>query len=123
MLQYLVNKQTDATEDKLLLNKIIVGWPETEPVVPEITMTESEIEKAEELISVARSQWKPVKGSSNDGLRGSFLIRPGNLLRKDKSWILQVEKKAYDVLLDSLPWNLSMVRFPWMDEFISVEWN
>lgn len=42
---------------------------------------------------------------------------------KDDRWILSVERKAYDVLLESLPWNCSMLRTPWMDLLLMVDWR
>jgi hypothetical protein len=35
---------------------------------------------------------------------------------------LIVERKAQDVLLEKLNWNISLVKFPWKKELITVEW-
>lgn len=56
-----------------------------------------------------------MKNTSTRALQTAFLIRKGSLSMKDDRWILSVERKAYDVLLESLPWNCSMLRTPWMD--------
>ena len=38
-------------------------------------------------------------------------------------WTLQVETRAVDVLLDQLPWGLSMIRTPWMHAMLNVDWR
>lgn len=42
---------------------------------------------------------------------------------KDDRWTLSVERKAYDVLLDSIPWSYSMLRTPWMHSLLMVNWR
>jgi hypothetical protein len=39
------------------------------------------------------------------------------------SWRLQVEQKAIDILLGSLPWGLNVVKLPWMESMLMVEWS
>jgi hypothetical protein len=36
---------------------------------------------------------------------------------------LQVEGKALDILLDYLPWTLSIVKLPWMKKLLHIEWR
>jgi hypothetical protein len=38
-------------------------------------------------------------------------------------WELQVEKKAYDVLLETLPWGIQMIQMSWMKERLVVLWR
>jgi len=58
-------------------------------------------------------------------LRQSFLMREGRLLRResDDAWSLTVSTKAYDLLLDSLPWRFSTIRLPWMQTVLHVKWR
>lgn len=123
LLQYVVRKSTSDPEDQLALNKLMCGLPLAEPIEQAIDITEKEAETAEGLLGAACAQWKAMKNGTPDGLRGSFLIREGSLEKKLKNWELKVEKKAFDMLLDHLPWSISMVKFPWMDSMIQVEWR
>jgi hypothetical protein len=51
------------------------------------------------------------------------LLRPGKLIRKeDGDWLLQVESRTFDVLLEHLPWGISMIKLPWMKKMLWVEW-
>ncbi|MEM9214098.1 MAG: contractile injection system tape measure protein [Cyanobacteria bacterium P01_F01_bin.150] len=41
----------------------------------------------------------------------------------EQNWTLRVEQMAIDVLLTRLPWGVSMVKLPWMDGLLTVEWT
>jgi hypothetical protein len=65
-----------------------------------------------------------LRNTSPDGLRGTFLIRSGKLcLRDGGDWSLQVESNSFDILLDQLPWGISMIKLPWMEKMLWVEWR
>jgi hypothetical protein len=72
---------------------------------------------------VAISQWEIIKNTSADGLREGFLQRKGKLYSKNGHVHILVEKSTIDVLLGHLPWNLSVVKFPWMDKLMYVDWG
>jgi hypothetical protein len=31
--------------------------------------------------------------------------------------------KTYDIVLESIPWTISIVKLPWMDKRIDIEWK
>ena len=59
-------------------------------------------------------QWRILKKTSVDGFRESFLQREGRLSLQENGWSLKVARASYDVLLDQLPWGISVVLLPWM---------
>lgn len=124
LLYYLATKQTDAPEYELVLPKLLCGWPLNQPVVRGLDLPSAALEEGENLLQTAIAYWQTLKSTSPDGLREGFLQRQGKLTRSgDSNWKLQVEQQAIDILLGSLPWGLSMVKLPWMDELLIVEWN
>jgi Contractile injection system tape measure protein len=107
-----------------VLPKLLCGWPLNEPVVRGLDLPEAALEEGEHLLQTAITYWEALKSTSPDGLREGFLQREGKLTRSGEgNWKLQVEQQAIDILLGSLPWGLSMVTLPWMDELLIVEWN
>ena len=51
-------------------------------------------------------------------------MRPGMLaVDADGDWLLRVEARTVDILLDQLPWGVSLVKLPWMDRLLRVEWR
>ncbi len=124
LLHYLVTGLTDAPEYELVLPKLLCGIPLSMPVPLLFDLSESEKNEASAMLEAVISHWKALGSISVEGLRGSFLFRPGKLSRKEEGdWLLQVESRTYDILLDQLPWGISMIRLPWMKTMLWVEWR
>ena len=75
------------------------------------------------MLQAVIDNWTIMKGNSPDALREGFFQREGKLSKKGNGWNLQVEKKTIDILLNKLPWGLGLVRLPWLEELIFVEWK
>jgi hypothetical protein len=125
LVQYLAAGTLEAPEHELLLNKVLCGLPPEHPLDPVGPVTDAEEALSEQLLHALITNWEKLRNTSVDGLRQSFLLREGRLLRKesDGSWSLTVSTKAYDMLLDSLPWRFSTVRLPWMQTVLHVKWR
>jgi hypothetical protein len=124
LLHYLVTGLTEAPEYELVLPKFLCGIPLSMPVPLLFDISESEKNEAFAMQEAVISHWEALGNTSVDGLRGSFLVRPGKLTQKeDGDWLLQVESRTYDILLDQLPWGISMIRLPWMKTMLWVEWR
>jgi hypothetical protein len=123
LLQYLVVGNVQAEEYQLTLNKILCGLDWQYPALQIKEITEQEKQIAEGLLQAVIQQWNKLGSTSVDGLRGTFLWRNGKLFQEDGQWRLQIEKKTFDILLDHLPWSVSMIRFPWMEKVMSCEWR
>jgi hypothetical protein len=123
LLHYLATRQTDAPEYELVLPKLLCGWPLNEPVMsPELPP--AALQEAEHLLQTVIDYWQALKSTSADGLREGFLQRQGKLARTgDNAWKLQVEQQSIDILLSRLPWGISVVKLPWMETLLMVEWT
>jgi hypothetical protein len=101
LLHYLTTGQTFAPEYELILPKILCNLPLEALVEANVELTAAEQEEAAALLEAVVRHWQALRNTSIDGLRGTFLVRSGKLsLRDDGDWLLQVESKAYDILLD-----------------------
>jgi len=124
LLHYLATGQIKAPEYELVLPKIICQVPVSTPIHSDIEITETEISEASALLDAVIEHWDVLRNTTPDGLRGTFLLRPGKLTRKeDGDWLLQVESRTFDVLLEHLPWGISMIKLPWMKNMLWVEWS
>ncbi|MEN8166567.1 MAG: contractile injection system tape measure protein [Pseudomonadota bacterium] len=123
LLQYLVNEKSASPEYRLFLNKLLCGVPADQPVPREITPSGQEKELIHGLLQGMIENWKVLGNTSVAGLRESFLQRQGRLQFRDDAWHLRVEPKAFDMLLDQLPWGFSTIKYPWMEGVIYVEWR
>ncbi len=122
LLHYLSTGETEMAEYDLLLQKIICGLPLEETLPNNMELTEEESEESEKLLQSVINHWAPLKNTSSEGLRSTFLQREGKVEKKENGWLLTVESKTVDILLDKLPWGFSTLRLPWMKDMISVDW-
>lgn len=123
LLNYIATGQTEAPESYLALNKLLCGLSLDTPVPTSIEITEHEEQVTSEMLMAILGQWKKMETSTIESLRASFLIRDGKLDMNDEDYYsLDVEKKAFDILLNSLSWSISTMNFPWMKTAIKVIW-
>ena len=96
--------------------------PTTALPVGEGLLIQSDREEAETVLQAAISHWQALKNTSINGLRSSFLLRQGLVREVENGWRLRVERKPFDILLDQLPWGIGIIKLPWMEEILWVEW-
>ncbi len=102
--------------------KYICGMQPEPPLIRESLLTENDRNECEDLLKSVIKYWPELKNTSPDGLRQLFFDRTGKLDFNRMPHKLYVERKAQDVLLDKLQWNISVVKLPWMNELLFVEW-
>ncbi len=123
LLHYLATGSTRPEEHEMVMPKVLCALSLEEPVNRFIELSAEELQEADNLLVSAISQWEILKGTSPDGLREGFLQRNGKLFIKNGQLQLQMEASSIDVLLDQLPWNLSIVKLPLMEDILKVEWR
>ncbi len=123
LLQYLVDGEESVDEFKLVLNKILCGLATDTPIEREAGFSEREKEAVEGLLRGMIDNWKGIGHTSLAGLRETFLRREGRLRLKDGAWNLLVAPKPFDMLLDTLPWSIAVIKHRWMNRVIHVEWR
>lgn len=123
LLQYLVSGEETRQEHAFPLNKILCQLPKNHPVYMTEAFTPEETALSNELLRTAISRWVIIKNTSIEGLRNSFLKREGRLEWQDEKIILTVEPKSFDMLVDKIPWNISVIKLPWMKDTLHVKWR
>lgn len=124
---YLLHELTGATDEPLehlmFLNKLLCGINILFPLGPNVVITEQEKQECQSLLKAVIHNWSIIRNTSVPGFQESFLRRNGMLERSDNNWILRVESKGLDILLDEIPWDIHLHSYPWNDYLIFVEWN
>lgn len=124
LLHFLATGQTVAPEYELVLPKILCNVDLGAPAQSQEELTVAEQEEAGALLDAVIRHWQALRNTSPDGLRSAFLLRSGTIsMRDDGDWFLQIESRTHDILLDQLPWGLSMVKLPWMAQLLRVSWR
>jgi hypothetical protein len=123
LLHYLGSGQLKAPEYLMVLPKVLCGVDLSTAIESDVNLTATEQEEAEGLLKAVIGHWEALRNTSADGLRGTFLLRPGKLSLRGEEWLLQVESQTCDILMQQLPWGISMVKLPWMERMLWVEWS
>lgn len=124
ILQRLVTaEQREYKESDLAFNRLLVACPFNIPLPKSLELTGKEIETVESMLVGVKANWPKMANTSVGGFQRSFIERDGQMEQQEGKWVLTVENKAYDILLDSLPWSYKMIRLPWLKKPISVSWR
>ena len=121
-LHFLATGRAEAAEYELPLAKVFCGVSLEMPLDLSTLWTVQDTEEAEALLGAVIKYWPVLKDSSIDLLRAEFLQRVGKLSRRHDGWLLQVERRDFDFLLEQIPWSFSTIKLPWMTEILFVEW-
>ena len=124
LLQYLTcQEEKEYQETELVFNRLLVGLPMHIPLPKRLELTAEEKQIADSLLSAVKAHWPKMNGTSMKGFLQSFVTRTGRLEEQDEKWVLTVDDKAFDILLDSIPWGFRQIRLPWLKKYIQVKWH
>ncbi len=123
LLQYAATGAEQEPEYELVLNKLLAGLKPEEVLVHTADLKAEDKELINGMIHAILMQWDKMKNTSLEGFRNSFLMREGYVFQTEESWVLRVEQRGYDIILQTLPWSFGMIKFSWMNKPLIVEWN
>lgn len=123
LIHYLATGKEKFPEYELQLPKFLCRWPTRLPINRYLRLSETERTECNSVLSSSLAHWVALKNTRIEGLRENFLKREGILRREEFGWSLYIEEKTIDILLDKLPWNLSIIKLKWMDEMLTVHWH
>lgn len=123
LTQYLVTGSTEIGESELALNKLLCGVERDQVIENDLDITKEEMALSDSLLQGVIYNWEKMRGTRPDTFRQTFLQRDGMLRKVEDYYELRVEQKSYDMLITTLPWNLSMIKLAWMKSRLTVEWK
>lgn len=123
LLEFAASGKSGKEEHELVINKLLCGMLITDTVDRNIELDVKDKEIVNGLLTAVTQQWKPLNGTSIDGLRTSFLMRDGKLDEGEEQYFLKIEQKAYDMLLDQISWNITQIKLSWMKKILIIEWR
>ena len=123
LTHFLVFGEQEMEESQLVLNKILCGLPISEVINTQLVLEKEDKEKCHSLLEAVLEHWTIMRNSSKEALRGTFLQREGKLEIQIDGFEMWIEEKGYDILLEQLPWGIGMIRTPWMESYLTCNWN
>ncbi|MGV3609530.1 MAG: contractile injection system tape measure protein [Fluviicola sp.] len=123
VLHFLATGQENAWEFELLFEKFLCGIPAEEPIEQALPLSDEIKEEAGKLLEAVLEYWTALRSDSPELLRNEFLQREAKIIIEEfQSTRLVFERKAQDILLEKLPWNLGIVKIDWLEDLLFVEW-
>ncbi|MCG8574684.1 MAG: hypothetical protein MI810_07355 [Flavobacteriales bacterium] len=122
-LQFVATSVIDVDEGFLALNKLLCGIHPSTPIEALEEMPEDDRDVINGMLTAMGSHWSQIGETSTMGFRGNWLVREGLLVESIDRWELNVEKRAYDVLLNQSPFSFSIIKYPWMKKPLHVNWS
>ena len=123
LTEYMVTGKTELDVFNLSLNKLLCGAEQDVAIPPVLDIKPEEEELTGKMLVGAISNWEKMNTTRPETFRESFLQREGRLYLLDDRWELTVERKAYDMLLNTLPWNIAMIQLNWMPLRLVINWR
>lgn len=124
LLHWLATGRDEPYEFELPLIKVLLGLAPDDPLPVAAGLLDAAMrEEGEALLAAAIAHWPALGQTSIAGLRISFLQRAGLLYPAPEGWLLRPQSETYDLLLDRLPWGISLIRLGWMRGCLHTEWT
>ena len=124
ILQHLMASEDREYDEKdLFLNRLLINYPFNEPLPKRMELNQDELNTIDSLLEAAKTNWEKMRNTSMRGFQEAFLRRAGFIEKTEREWVLSVEERAFDILLDSIPWSYKLVRLPWMENILKVNWR
>jgi hypothetical protein len=124
LLHWLATGRDEPYEFELPLIKVLLGLSPDDPLPVAAGLLDAAMcDEGEALLAAAIAHWPALGQTSIAGLRISFLQRAGLLYPAPDGWLLRPQSETYDLLLDRLPWGISLIRLGWMRGCLHTEWT
>ncbi|MCF2218343.1 hypothetical protein H9Q08_03415 [Chryseobacterium sp. PS-8] len=122
LLHYIATGRINAPEYDMIFEKFLCNIPLHQPINRHIKLTRKHKTQVKNLIESVQHNWSAMKTSSAELLQNEFFQRPGKLVFSNHDCTLTVERKTQDILLERLSWGIGLVKLPWKDQFMFVNW-
>ncbi|MDR6156883.1 hypothetical protein QF023_000399 [Chryseobacterium sp. SLBN-27] len=122
LLHYIATGNVNPPEYDMVFEKFLCNIPMHQSINRHIKLSRKHKTQAKNVIESVQHNWSPMKKSSAALLQNEFFQRSGKLLVTDHDYTLTVERKTQDILLEKLAWGIGLVKLPWKEKFILVNW-
>jgi hypothetical protein len=123
LTQYAVFGDQEFPEYTLQLNKLLTNFKTGIPIPRKSVLTDEDKTTVDGMLEGVLQNWGRLTNTTIAGLQEGFLRREGRLEEQEETHLLTIESKAYDMLLDHVPWNFRTIKFSWMQKAIQVKWR
>lgn len=122
LLHYIATGKTNAPEYDMVFEKFLCNIPMHQTINRHLKLSRKHKTQAKNVIESVQYNWISMKKSSVELLQNEFFQRSGKLVVTDHDYTLIIEQKTQDILLKNLGWGLGLVKLPWKEKFMFINW-
>jgi len=122
ILNFLATGIRNVREHELLIPKIMIGWDTVTVIPSNIILTDNICNECDHFMKTFIKHWTVLKSTSPDGLREGFLQRIAFIEKKDDGLHFKFDRREIDILLDQLPFQISIIKLKWLQEPFIISW-
>jgi hypothetical protein len=123
LLHAIATGEVAAEEPALVVPRLLCAVPDDLPLLADGPLSDADLAEGRGVLQAVLAKWQGIGRLSPEGLRETFLARPGVLTSLPDRPTLTVERSGVDILLDRLPWSLSLIALSWLPRPIRVDWT
>jgi len=112
----------EISETSMILNKALCGLEIRTPVPVWMKPEAFERKEIDELIQSLIHYWTTLKNTSVDAFKYNFFNRNAIMTINEHQLRLHIQRESIDVLIETLPWSISIIKHDWMKKIIMVDW-
>ncbi|MDE1465035.1 contractile injection system tape measure protein [Spartinivicinus poritis] len=111
-------------EYSLITINLVLGLsPETIIFDNDINLSDIELNTINDTILALIYRFKYFNNISVETFKDLFIQRNGFINKIGVGWKTTIERKAQDILIDKLPWQINSIKLPWLEYEITTEWK
>ncbi len=122
ILHYIVTGNTQSPECDMSFEKYLCNIHIETPINRERIITAEHKKEVALLFKAVKSNWSSIAQFSVIMIQNEFLKRPGKLIDINEGAKIIVERRGLDILMEKMDWGIGLIKLPWKDEFIYVNW-
>jgi hypothetical protein len=122
LLSQLAVEDADPPEFRLPLAKLLCGRSPEDAFVLERPLAFEQIDECDQLLGSVIHNAPILRDTTIASFRANFIRRPAALSIRDGAWLLEVEERPHDLVLQRFPWSWSWVKLAWMADPLLVRW-
>jgi hypothetical protein len=88
-----------------------------------VSLTQEEITLVDQMLLEITHRCSRLKNASLDAIRENFIQRNGRLTIGSKAINIRVQKRVFDILLEDVFQQETVVTLPWLDKSLHIYWR
>jgi len=114
--------ETPPAAERLSVNCLLCGVPADTTLPTRLSLTASQRQMIDDWLTAVSQQLPGGQKLGANDIRALFLQRSGEIVPETLPPQIRVQPEPFDYLLGDLPWPLTLISLPWLEQPLSLIW-